>query len=125
MSDFDPEAVRAFEHAGWQLAAAEYDATFARASSRFAAALLDAAEVGIGSRVLDVCCGTGVVASAAARRGAEVTGIDFAAAMLGRARCGHPHLRLVEGDAEALPYADASFAAVVSNFGIHHIAHSD
>jgi len=125
MSGFDPEAVRAFEHAGWQLAAAEYDATFARASSQFAGALLDAAQVGSGSQVLDICCGTGVVAAAAARRGAAVTGIDFSAAMLDRARRGHPQLRFDEGDAEALPYADASFAAVVSNFGIHHIAHSD
>jgi ubiquinone/menaquinone biosynthesis C-methylase UbiE len=125
MASFDPEAVRAFEHAGWQLAAAEYDATFARASSQFAAALLDAADIGAGTRVLDVCSGTGVVTAAAAQRGAVVTGIDFSAAMLGQARRAHPRLRFDEGDAEALPYADASFAAVVSNFGIHHIAHSD
>jgi ubiquinone/menaquinone biosynthesis C-methylase UbiE len=125
MSNFDPEAVRAFEHAGWQLVAADYDATFAQASTQFAVALLDAAEVGAGTRLLDVCCGTGIVAAAAASRGADVTGIDFSAAMLDQARRRHPQLRFDEGDAEALPYPDASFAAVVSNFGIHHIAHSD
>ena len=40
---FDPETVRAFEHAGWQRAAAKYDATFAHATAPFAEALLDAA----------------------------------------------------------------------------------
>ena len=39
---FDPDSVRAFEHAGWQLAAAEYDATFAQTSTPFVEALLDA-----------------------------------------------------------------------------------
>jgi hypothetical protein len=44
---FDPEAVRDFEHAGWQRAAASYSATFARATSGFIASLLDAARVGL------------------------------------------------------------------------------
>ena len=125
MSGFDPEAVRAFEHAGWQRVAAHYDATFAQASACFVDALLDAAGVGAATRLLDVCCGTGVVTAAAARRGADVTGVDFSGAMIGQARRAHMLLRFDESDAEALPYADASFEAVVSNFGIHHIAHSD
>jgi len=122
---FDPDAVRAFEHAGWQQAAAEYDATFARASACFADALLDAAGVrsGVaeGLRVLDVGSGTGVVTAAASRRGALSTGVDFSSAMLAQARRAYPHLRFDEGDAEALPYPDGSFDAVVSNFGIHHL----
>jgi ubiquinone/menaquinone biosynthesis C-methylase UbiE len=125
MLRFDPAAVRAFEHAGWEHAAAEYDATFAHASASFADALLDAAGVGGATRLLDVCCGTGVVTAAAAGRGADVTGVDFSAAMLGQARRVHAQLRFDEGDAETLPYPDGSFDAVVSNFGIHHIAHSD
>src|SRR6266852_4116287 len=68
--DFDPDAVRAFEHAGWQQAAAGYDSSFARATAQFVDVLLDAAGVAEGSRVLDLCCGTGLVAAAAARRGA-------------------------------------------------------
>jgi SAM-dependent methyltransferase len=119
--NFDPEAVREFEHAGWQRAAAEYDATFARATAPFVDALLDAAGVTAGMRVLDVCCGTGVVTAAAAARDVDVTGRDFSAAMLAEARRQHPGLRFDESDAEALPYADASFDAVVSNFGIHHV----
>src|SRR5437879_1721895 len=71
-------------------------------------------------KLLDVCCGTGIVTAAAAARGASVVGLDFSPAMLRQARQGHPHLHLDEGDAETLPYADDSFDAVVSNFGVHH-----
>jgi SAM-dependent methyltransferase len=119
--NFDPESVRAFEHAGWQQAASEYTATFARASAPFVEALLDAAGVAEGVRVLDLCCGTGVVMGAAAARGAVATGVDFSSAMLAEAGRAHPQLRFDEGDAEALPYPDRSFDGVVSNFGIHHL----
>lgn len=118
---FDPESVRAFEHAGWQQAAAEYDATFARASAPFAEALLDAVGVAEGIQVLDVGSGTGVVTAAASRRSALPTGVDFSSAMLAEARRAYPRLRFDQGDAEALPYPDRSFDAVVSNFGIHHL----
>ncbi len=122
---FDPDAVRAFEHAGWLQAAAEYDATFARASAPYAEALLDAAGVRAGVRVLDLCCGTGVVTGAAKARGAAPIGVDFSPAMLAEARRAYPQLRFDEGDAEALPYPDRSFDAVVSNFGIHHVPRPD
>ena len=117
---FDGHALRAFEHAGWQRAARHYDATFANATLGFIDRLLDAARVAAGARVLDIACGTGVVVSAVARRGARPTGLDFSAAMLALARAAHPQVRFDESDAEALPFADASFDAVVSNFGVHH-----
>ena len=118
---FDPEAVRAFEHAGWENAAAEYEATFARATAPFVEALLDAVQAAAGMKVLDVCCGTGIVTAAAAARGASVVGLDFSPAMLRQARQIHPDLHFDDGDAEALPYADESFDAVLSNFGVHHV----
>ena len=118
---FDPEAVRHFEHSGWEQAAADYNATFAHATVGFVDALLDAAEVAPGVQVLDLCCGTGIVTKAAARRGAIPTGIDFSEAMLAQARRTHPDLNFEQGDAEALPYPDGMFAAAVSNFGMHHI----
>jgi SAM-dependent methyltransferase len=118
---FDPDAVRAFEHAGWQKAAADYRATFLGATREFAEALLDAAEVGPGMRVLDLCCGPGSLAAAAARRGAIATGLDFSSAMLAEARAANPDLQFHQADAEALPLADAAFHAVVSSFGIHHV----
>jgi ubiquinone/menaquinone biosynthesis C-methylase UbiE len=118
---FDPDAVRAFEQAGWQQAASQYDATFARASAPFVEVLLDAVGAAAGMRMLDVCCGTGVVAGRAAARGAVVTGVDFSPAMLAEARRAYPRLRFDEGDAEALPYPEQSFDWVVANFGMHHI----
>lgn len=57
--DFDPQAVREFEHAGWQRAAARYAATFARATRGFIDELLDAACVRAGMHLLDVACGPG------------------------------------------------------------------
>jgi ubiquinone/menaquinone biosynthesis C-methylase UbiE len=118
---FDPDAVRAFEHAGWQRAAAHYQATFAAATRTFTDALLDVAGVGPGKKVLDLCCGTGLVAGVAAVRGATVSGLDFSPAMLDVARATHPTLHFAEGDAEAMPFSDASFDAVVSSFGVHHV----
>lgn len=118
---FDPEAVRAFEHAGWQRAATRYNAIFAHASACFVEPLLDAVGVTEGTQVLDLCCGMGLVTAAAARRAAASTGVDFSSAMLAEARQAHPNPRFDEGDAEALPYPDGSFDAVVANLGIHHV----
>jgi SAM-dependent methyltransferase len=118
---FDPEMVRAFEHAGWQKAAPHYQATFAAATREFAGALLDAARIGPQTAMLDLCCGAGLLAGAAAARGAVATGLDFSPAMLGVARAAHPALHFAEGDAEAMPFPDASFDAVVSSFGVHHV----
>ena len=69
----------------------------------------DLARVGPGSTALDVATGTGVLAIELARRGAEVTGSDFAPAMLEIARRKAPGLRFEEGDALDLAYPDASF----------------
>ena len=122
---FEPEAVRAFEHAGWQRAAARYNGTFAQATAPFVAPLLDAAGVAANQRVLDLACGPGHVAAAAAVRGAIAHGLDFSAAMVGIARNAYPEIAVTEGDAEDLPYADGAFDAVVSSFGIHHVPRPD
>jgi SAM-dependent methyltransferase len=118
---FQPAVVRAFEHAGWQRAAASYEGTFAPATAPFVLPLLEAVEVSAGQRVLDVACGPGHVAAAAAARGASPQGLDFSAAMVGIARNRHPQIVVTEGDAEDLPYPDSTFHAVVSSFGMHHV----
>jgi len=120
-AQFDPEAVRAFEQARWERAAAAYPTTFAGATRPFIEPLLDAARVGCGDRLLDLACGPGFVASAAHARGAEARGMDFSPAMLAVARAREATVRFDQGDAETVPYPDATFDAVVSNFGIHHV----
>ncbi|NOU31148.1 MAG: class I SAM-dependent methyltransferase [Polyangiaceae bacterium] len=78
------------------------------------------AGIGPGMRVLDVGCGTGVVALTAARLGADVTGIDLTPELVAHARenAGIMNLavRFAEADVEALPHGDASFDVVVSQF---------
>jgi SAM-dependent methyltransferase len=118
---FQPEAIRAFEHAGWQRAASSYGNSFAHATAPFVTPLLDAAEVSAGQHVLDVACGPGDLAAAAAGRGATAQGLDFSAEMVGIARSIHPEVVVTEGDAEDLPYPAGVFDAVVSSFGIHHV----
>ena len=74
-----------------------------------------------GQRVLDVACGTGVVAVTAARAGAAVTALDLTPELLARARenseIAGVKVDWHEGDAEKLPFADGAFDAVLSQFG--------
>src|ERR687894_1987268 len=67
---------------------------------------VDVARVGPGSRALDVATGTGDLAVALARRGAEVVGSDFSEGMLARAREKSSGVRWEQANALALPYAD-------------------
>ena len=118
---FDPQALRAFEHAAWQRAAPVYNDSFALATAPFVEPLLEAAHVAANLTLLDVACGPGTVAAAAAARGANASGLDFSSGMIALARARHPNVTFTEGGAENLPHGDASFDAVVSNFGIHHV----
>jgi SAM-dependent methyltransferase len=83
--------------------------------------LVDAARIAPGARLLDVACGTGVVAVTAAHRGARVTGLDLVPELIEQARAhaeaGGLAIDFHVGDAEALPFADAAFDVVVSQFG--------
>ena len=78
----------------------------------------DAAAIKQGDRVLDVTCGTGVVARECARRGAAVTGLDLNEGMLTVARRISPDIDWHEGDASDLPFEDGSFDAVTCQFGL-------
>ena len=117
----DPAAFREFEREGWGRASAAYGESWARVTARTAAPLLDAAGAGAGCALLDVCCGPGVVAEAAAARGADVRGVDLAESFIAIARRRVPGARFEAGDAEALPFPDAAFDAAVSGYGIIHL----
>jgi SAM-dependent methyltransferase len=86
-----------------------------------AARLVRFAGVRSGQRVLDVACGSGVVAVTAARLGACVCGIDLTPQLIERARenarLAEVEIDFREGDAEQLPFEDSRFDAVLSQFG--------
>jgi ubiquinone/menaquinone biosynthesis C-methylase UbiE len=84
-------------------------------------AVVQAAGVEPGLDVLDVACGTGNATIPAAKAGARVTGLDFAPRLLEiareRAADAMVEIDFLEGDAQELPFEDASFDRVVSTFG--------
>ena len=84
--------------------------------------LCEALDLRAGSRVLDVAAGNGNATLAAARRWCDVTSTDYVRSLLdaGRARADAEGLavKFQEADAEALPFADASFDVVLSTFGV-------
>jgi ubiquinone/menaquinone biosynthesis C-methylase UbiE len=92
-------------------------------------ALCEALDLHSGQKVLDVAAGNGNVTLAAARRWCEVTSTDYVPALLerGRIRAEAEGLTVEfkQADAEALPFADASFDAVVSTFGVMFTANQD
>jgi ubiquinone/menaquinone biosynthesis C-methylase UbiE len=83
--------------------------------------LCDTADLHAGWRVLDVATGSGNAAIAAARLGCEAVGVDYVPSLLARGRLRAEaeglDVELLEGDAENLPFPDASFDAVTSVFG--------
>jgi demethylmenaquinone methyltransferase/2-methoxy-6-polyprenyl-1,4-benzoquinol methylase len=74
-----------------------------------------------GDRVLDACCGTGDLALAAQREGGFVTGLDFSARMLERARRKSEAVTWVQGDMLSLPFDAGVFDAVTVGFGVRNV----
>src|ERR1051326_5093226 len=113
------EAIAKFKEAqrqGWK-----HFAPLESLTTPAAARLVKFAAVRAGQNVLDVACGTGVVAITAARTGARARGNDLTPELLERARenarVANVEIDFREGDAEALPFEDASFDVVLSQFG--------
>lgn len=94
--------------------------------------LVECAQITPGSRVLDVCSGTGDLALAMSRHGAHVIGVDFSEPMLAvamrrsaaAARSGHP-IAFAQADAQNLPFADHSFDVVTIGYGLRNLADLD
>ena len=120
-SSNDPEGFSGFEHSGWEAVSRGYEQHIARLTAQSVDAVLDAAAVGNDSRMLDVCCGPGVLSAAAIARDARATGIDFSAEAVDIARSNVPGADFHEADALALPFDSESFDAVVCGFGVIHV----
>ena len=116
---------REFEHAGWEELPQRYHDAFSALTTQAIEPLLDAVDLKKGMRLLDIASGPGYVAGAAAQRGAEVTGVDFAAAMVAEAKRRYPGVEFREGDAESLAFPEHSFDAVTMAFGLLHLARPD
>jgi SAM-dependent methyltransferase len=112
--DFD-----AFERRLWAGQAASYERGFARLTAHTAGALLDAAGIAAGTRLLDVGTGPGVVAGAAAGRGAQVTAVDAEPSMAEAAARNVPGLDVRVAVLPDLPLRDGEFDAVTGNFVIN------
>lgn len=113
------------EHEGWVEKAHFYDDHFAGVTRQAIEPLLEGLGDVAGRRLIDVCCGTGDLAEAAARSGAQVTGVDFAEPMIEIARARVPIAKFEVGDAEKLDFEDTSFDAVTCAFGLWHIGDPD
>jgi SAM-dependent methyltransferase len=117
----ETEKFRSFELAGWQEIPAGYHDVFGPLTAQAIEPLLDAVRLKKAMSFLDIACGPGYVAAAAAKRGAIVLGIDFSAPMVAHARLLQPGVEFREGDAEALPCGNGLFDAAAMNFGILHL----
>jgi SAM-dependent methyltransferase len=110
------EAFKAAQKQGWA-----HFAPLAMLTTPAAARLVKFAGVQADQRVLDVACGTGVVAVTAARLGAKTSGLDLTPELLERARenskVAGVEVDWREGDVEQLPFGNGSFDVVVSQFG--------
>jgi len=115
----------AFEELKERIATAWSSAPWDEAEHQIASVhdrLVDALDPKPGERWLDIATGAGAVALRLARRGADVEGLDIAPGLIDRARRRADDeglaIRFEVGDAESLPYEDASFDGVASSFGV-------
>jgi SAM-dependent methyltransferase len=105
----------------WSGRAEAYARTYARLCAHPAAALLDAAEAGPSSRVLDVGCGSGTVSVAAVERGGSVYAVDAEPGMVEATRRTVPGIAACIARLPELPHADSTFDATVGNFVLNHV----
>lgn len=116
-----PTQFAAFELAGWDENISGYHSAFGAVARQTVGPLLDAAGVTRSMKVLDVCCGPGLLTAGALARGAQPTGVDFSEAAVELAQKLVPDGRFLQGDAQVLPFAANSFDAVVCGYGLMHL----
>ncbi len=121
------ESFHEFEREGWSTHSVveAYAEGFGHLTVNVIPSMLDAVAAGPGVHLLDVATGPGYVAAEAARRGAEVIGVDFAPGMVDEAKRRFPDVDFRVDDALALSFHTESFEAVTANFGLLHYADPD
>ena len=108
-----------WERAAWEARASSYAASLGDLTRGSIPALLEAAQVQPGHRLLDVGTGPGFVALAATERGARVDAVDQALAMVQIARAAGVNAH--QSGAESLPFDDATFDAVIASYLLNHL----
>lgn len=112
---------RELEHSGWSSKADAYRHRFGAITALAIPSILDTFGGLPGKHLLDVACGSGELAAAAAAEGAVAEGLDFSRPMVEVASSRYPEVRFREGDAQRLPYNDEEFDAVTCAFGLLHL----
>ena len=110
------------EREGWNDRASGYDQATALATMQIIPVMLEAVRARSGQRLLDLACGTGSVAGAAAALGLIAEGVDFAPDMVALAQSRFPAQGFQVADVQNLPHSDASFDIVTCNIGLFHVA---
>jgi|SRR6516162_428560 len=123
MTTSEFSAFAEMERRSWSDAtrASGYVQLFASAPDQAIPSLLDAAGASRDLKALDLCCGQGNASETLLNRGCHVVGVDFSPAMLAFARQRVRTATFIEADAQDLPFNDAEFDLVVTNFGVCHV----
>jgi len=120
LSAEDADRLRAFEHQRHDKLAPTYQDFFSPVTALAISPLLNAAQVRPDATLLDVATGPGSLALEATKLGMICTGVDLSPGMIQLAEKSNPGIAFRVADVEHLPFADASFDAVVCNFGLGH-----
>ena len=125
LSAEDADRLRAFERQRHDKLAPTYQDFFSPVTALTISPLLNAAQVRPGATLLDVATGPGSLALEATKLGMICTGVDLSPGMIQLAEKSNPGIDFRVADVEHLPFADASFDAVVCNFGLGHFPYPE
>jgi SAM-dependent methyltransferase len=125
LSAEDADRLRAFERQRHDKLAPTYQDFFSPVTALAISPLLNAAQLRPGATLLDVATGPGSLALEATKLGMISTGVDLSPGMIQLAEKNNPGIAFRVADVEHLPFADASFDAVVCNFGLGHFPYPE
>ncbi|HZT08611.1 MAG TPA: methyltransferase domain-containing protein [Chloroflexota bacterium] len=125
IADLDVRGFNAYERHAWESVVDAYVDGFGPLTQQTIGPILDALDVGPGTRMLDVSCGPGWLSEAASDRGAMTIGVDVSTSMLRTATARRSAARLIAGDAHNLPLASGTIDALGCLYGLLHLGDPD